>query len=424
MGLEDVLEDATISSNDKLVSRIAEMLRHLEPCMSSKCCIYRVPETLRKLNEQAYSPHVVSIGPFHYGSKRLTSMEALKKRYFKRLLERSGTRLRKYVELVKGFEGRARECYAELLVIGSDEFVSMLLIDACFIIELLLRSYYTDLHKEDGHVFSTPWLYNRIHSDLILLENQIPFFVLEKVFVLATVSISVPPIQYLTLCFFKKYNIHNAKTFRFVNHFTDLILIMSRPKLKRLSPKDENFKFKFLYSATELHEAGVKFQRSSNECLLNIEFNGDVLKMPCFQLGDSTETFIRNVVALELCHYPSNSYIIDYIIFMDNLINTSKDVDLLTKNDILVNWLGDSNAAANLFNNLCINVVFDDDNFFFSCICEKLIKYYKIPRHEWKATFRRDYFSTPWKTASTVAAITLLVLTLIQTICSILSLII
>ena len=147
IGLEDVLEDATESPNDELVIRIDKMLKNLEPCLSSKRCIYKVPETLRKLNEQAYSPRVVSIGPFHYGSERLRSMEALKKRYFKKLVERSRTRLRKYVELVKGLEERARECYAETVVMGSDEFVSMMLIDACFIIDLLLRSHHTNWNK-------------------------------------------------------------------------------------------------------------------------------------------------------------------------------------------------------------------------------------------------------------------------------------
>ncbi|KAM7493043.1 hypothetical protein LguiB_027652 [Lonicera macranthoides] len=398
------------------------MLQDLEPCLSSKCCIYKVPETLRKLNEQAYSPRVVSIGPFHYGSKRLTSMEALKKGYFKKLIEKSRTRLREYVELVKGFEGRARECYAEPVVMGSDEFVSMLLIDACFIIELLLRSYDRNWNKEDEDVLSKPWLRTEIHYDLMLLENQIPFFVLEKLFVPATCKVlnKKTTIKCLTLHFFEKYNIYNMKNFESTNHFTDLILIMSRPTRDRILWKLKNFRF--LYSATELHEAGVKFQvDSKDKCLLNVEFKRGVLTMPRFRPEDHTETFIRNLMALELCHYPKNSYIIDYIFFMDNLINTSKDVDLLTKNDILVNWLGDNNTAANLFNSLCINIEIDTGNFFFSDICKRLNAYYEDPWHKWKATCTRDYFSTPWKTTSTIAAIILLLLTLAQTVFSILS---
>ncbi|KAL6202972.1 hypothetical protein ACLB2K_026676 [Fragaria x ananassa] len=42
--------------------------------------IYRVPEKLRRLNENAYTPRVVSIGPFHHGKESLKPMEEHKKR--------------------------------------------------------------------------------------------------------------------------------------------------------------------------------------------------------------------------------------------------------------------------------------------------------------------------------------------------------
>ncbi|KAM7493079.1 hypothetical protein LguiB_027688 [Lonicera macranthoides] len=50
----------------------------------------------------------------------------------------------------------------------------------------------------------------------------------------------------------------------------------------------------------------------------------------------------------------------------------------------------------------------------------KLNAYCKDPRHKWKATLKHDYFNSPWRTASTSAAIVLLALTFIQTVCSIL----
>jgi hypothetical protein len=34
------------------------------------CCIYKVPDPLRKLNEEVYNPQVISIGPFHHGKKK------------------------------------------------------------------------------------------------------------------------------------------------------------------------------------------------------------------------------------------------------------------------------------------------------------------------------------------------------------------
>ncbi|KAM7493063.1 hypothetical protein LguiB_027672 [Lonicera macranthoides] len=113
-------------------------------------------------------------------------------------------------------------------------------------------------------------------------------------------------------------------------------------------------------------------------------------------------------MTLELCHYPSDSYIIDYILFMDYLINTPKDIDQLVQSGILVNWPGDSKAAAHLINNLCINITVDDNNFYFFDLCDALNEYYETPMHKRKAILRRDYFNTPWKTASTIAAFVLL----------------
>ncbi|KAM7490143.1 hypothetical protein LguiA_033064 [Lonicera macranthoides] len=291
IGLEEFSKDARESSNEELADRIDKMSQ--SQGLSSKRCIYRVPETLRKLNEEAYSPRVISIGPFHYGIERLSSMEAVKMRCFKKLVERSRTRLGKYVELVKGFEGTARECYAETVRMDSNKFVSMLLIDACFIIEFLLRYYRSDWNTEDEYVLSSSRLNSDIYLDLMLLENQIPFFILEEVFNLGTISIEVPSLQNLTLYFFKDYNIHKVGNFKLVNHFTDLILIMYRPRIEKYSRGRENFVF--LYSATDLHQACVTFQVDSrSNCLLDVDFNGDVLKMSCFRLEDDTDFFKKS----------------------------------------------------------------------------------------------------------------------------------
>jgi hypothetical protein len=39
-----------------LANDITKMLESSEPPLSSKCCIYRVPHDLRKLNVEAYTP--------------------------------------------------------------------------------------------------------------------------------------------------------------------------------------------------------------------------------------------------------------------------------------------------------------------------------------------------------------------------------
>jgi hypothetical protein len=89
---------------------------------------------------------------------------------------------------------------------------------------------------------------------------------------------------------------------------------------------------------------------------------------------------------------------------------------------ILVNVSGDSNTVATLVNNLNKHASVLNTNFDYCRLCEDLNAFYEDPWHSRKATLRRDYFSNPWRTTASIAAIILLVLTFIQTICSIISL--
>uniref|UniRef100_A0A5B7APY9 Uncharacterized protein n=1 Tax=Davidia involucrata TaxID=16924 RepID=A0A5B7APY9_DAVIN len=416
-----------------LVSHIAVMLESLESTPSlEQYCIYRVPMKLRKVNEEDFTPRVVSIGPFHYGNERFKSMEKDKLDYFKKLIGRGNEGLEDYVGLMKELEDKIRQCYAETINwLNSDEFVMMILVDAGFIIELLRRYFFWD-RKEQNHleVQNEPLLYNswqlnNICHDLLLLENQLPFFVLEVLFyqTFAPFPENFPPLLQLTLDFFKNYyNQQNRLPNAGARHFTDLIRTLHLPMSRRLLPQRALEEFKSLHSATELHEAGVKFKVGSSKCLLDLHFSNGVLEIPRFELSDQTTPFTRNLMALELCHYPHDSYINDYIILMNNLIKAPKDVDLLVKKGILVNGLGDSSAAATFFNPLSRQIKFSSSNFYYSRLCKDLNAYKKVPWEVWMAIFKHDYCSTPWRTASTTAAVILLVLTFIQAVCSILSL--
>ncbi|KAA8525429.1 hypothetical protein F0562_007303 [Nyssa sinensis] len=408
-----------------LVNHIAGDLKSLESTQSLKHCIYRVPMKLRKLNKEDYTPRLVSIGPFHHGSGGLQSMEKHKLFYFKKLMTRGNKRsLEDYVGLMKEREEDTRHCYADTIRLSSDKFVAMILLDAGFIIELLLRCYYWELEVKDDleePLLHKPSLVFDISHDLTLLENQLPFFVLDEFFNLtfAPFPKDLPSLLRLTLIFFKNYY-EQDKVPENVRHFTDLIRTLHLPTAPRQPAAGEEFIF--VPSATGLHESGVKFKKSSGKCLLDIQFSNGVLEIPCFCLHSGTIPFIRNLVALELCHYPLDCYIIDYFFFMDHLINTPKDVDLLAQNGILLNGLGDSGAAAAFFNNLCRHIILPRSNFYFFSLCKDLKAYHKVPWHKWKVIFKRDYCSTPWRTASTTAAVIFLLLTSIQTICSVLSL--
>ncbi|KAJ7957288.1 hypothetical protein O6P43_023611 [Quillaja saponaria] len=410
---------------------VKEMLGQAEPPLTHEYCIYKVPSYLRKLNKDAYTPMVVSIGPFHHGNKTLQNMERHKIRFLKRFLERiSPTICSEWIESIKELEPRIRLCYAETIELSRNELVKVIMVDAGFILELFFIYFYKQ-HigwKDEDNILLKPWLTTAIRSDLLLLENQLPFFVLDTLFNQALIasqfmSNGLPSFLELTIYYFAHYNQQDIAPNPDMNirHFTDLLRIFHLPPLERvLQYKKGEGAMTHLPKATELEKVGVKFKAVESKCLLDLQFSGRVLKVPCLKVEDWTETLFRNIMALEQCHYPNESYICDYIALLDFIISDAEDVDVLVKNGVIVNWLGDSNKVANLFNNLWKNITQTTFNSNYLELCKVLDKYYKNPCHNLKATLKRDYLNTPWQAAASFAGIILLLLTLIQTVCSIL----
>jgi hypothetical protein len=405
-----------------LANDIIQMLESLEPPLSHGYCIYRVPHDLRKLNEKAYTPKYISIGPFHNGDKRLETMEKLKVRHLKIFVEKAAQNVEKLVSTIRGREGDVRRCYAETSRLSSDDYVKMILLDASFIIVFFLILFKPgEWECEDELVILT----SRLKHDMSLLENQLPFFVIKELYNLAFASHSnYPSFTQLAFRYFKRYNTQNmSPDLNFeIKHFVDLLRTLFLPQQHSLPQRNRGERVVHLYTASQLHEAGVKFKASSSKCLFDLKFTNGMLEIPCFQLGNSKECFFRNIAALEQFHYRSNRYVTDYIHILDFLINTTKDVDLLVRKRILVHTLGDSNAVATMVNNLNKDTLFLNTNSEYFRLCKDLNTFYEDPWHNRKATLRRDYFSNPWKTTATIVAIILLVLTLTQTICSIISL--
>nr|XP_023889664.1 uncharacterized protein LOC112001717 isoform X2 [Quercus suber] len=353
-----------------LVNEITVMIGNPERSKSSpECYINRVPDYLCKVNKEAYTPRIISIGPIHHSTLKLQPMEKYKERFLKSFIDRKEikTDLENLVNTVWEMEEKISCCYAKTIALSKDDFVKMILMDAIFILELFLINYDIGDNHEESH---------KIAKSLIAEEEEEAEADEEN----WMASMLNPP---------KKL-----------------------PERKEGTPK-------LLYSATQLNEAGVKFRKSSRKSLLGIHFDSKrgVLEIPCLTLDDSTEILIRNIIALEQSQ--GKGYVTDYFAVLDFLIDTAKDIDLLCNEEIVVNYLGDSNAATSVVNKLNTDVIWYDTNSEYLRICEDLNDFYRIPWHRWKATLTHQYFSTPWKAASTIAAIILLVLTLIQSVISI-----
>jgi hypothetical protein len=128
-----------VDGADHVSIRIHEKLVGLTP-NAPECCIFRVHTQLRKVNEKAYEPQLLAIGPYHRGKDDLRLMEEHKLRYLQLLLQRRNeSSVETYIKAMRELEERAREFYAEPISLTSDEFVEMMLLDGFFIIELLRK---------------------------------------------------------------------------------------------------------------------------------------------------------------------------------------------------------------------------------------------------------------------------------------------
>ncbi|KAK9290389.1 hypothetical protein L1049_008558 [Liquidambar formosana] len=80
--------------------------------------------------------------------------------------------------------GNGKKCrlrYAENIKFQPHQLAEIMLVDGCFILELFLRSSFRDFTEEDP-MFYNSWMVPTLWHDLALLENQIPFFILQDLY--------------------------------------------------------------------------------------------------------------------------------------------------------------------------------------------------------------------------------------------------
>ncbi|XP_037496982.1 UPF0481 protein At3g47200-like [Jatropha curcas] len=267
-----------------------------------------------------------------------------------------------------------------------------------------------------------------ISFDLLLLENQIPFFVLEGLFMLSNI-LHVGEISILKLVYelFKNrwdlwvtdyiLEIRNSSSNE-IKHILDFIRKCQKP-MELLQPHHQDIKMLVIPSITELYQAGVKFRASSSKNIFDIKFRNGILEIPRFGIGDRTESLLRNLQAFEQCNCLDN-YVGDYIALMAKLVNGSKDVELLVENGIAENGLQGNEALAILFRKIDEENIIFPNKFYFLILIDELNVYCKTSWHKWKANLKQKYFNTPWAGISVIGAVILLLITVIQTVCSLL----
>ncbi|CAI9298623.1 unnamed protein product [Lactuca saligna] len=381
-----------------------------------------VPDTLRNLNPTAYTPLIVSIGPLHKENQHLRAIEVQKVTYMYRLFLRTKETTGKAIEQISydcaqellGLLTRARACYAPSLTNYEDfKLAEMMVIDGCFILELLYTFKYGI--GEGDPIFDNILVMRDIQHDLLLLENQMPFFILEKLF---TINIfDCTSLTDLVFYFFKDMNIINNSQLTTIDGTDTVEPCHILGLLQRCYRPGATMRGRFpniSYSATEIVRAGVKFKAQTEEYSpLAVKFiqpsvvpglgalfvRETCFKIPVLCIKDTTASFLRNLIAYEQCYPFSRHYVTSFAFLMDRLIDTKDDVSLLVRAKVLQHKLGAIEDVTNLFNNICKGVVLRE--FYYTEEWRQLDRYCKRFRPSILILLNRLYRSTTWKTLLT-----------------------
>uniref|UniRef100_A0A5B7BWX3 Uncharacterized protein n=1 Tax=Davidia involucrata TaxID=16924 RepID=A0A5B7BWX3_DAVIN len=415
-----------------------------------KLCIYRVPQCLREGDDKAYIPQIASLGPYHHGRRRLRNMDRHKWRSLHHFLKRSNQDIKLYLDSIKELEEKARACYEGSITLGSNEFVEMMVLDGCFILELFRGA--AEGFKQLGYcrndpIFAMRGSMHSIQRDMIMLENQIPLFILDRILGLQlgqpdqrglVAKLAVRFFDPLTPTDEPLTKIDRSKLESYATTFDPLsdqgglhCLDVFRCSLLRTGPKPEpriwikrwshasrvadKRRQQLIHCVTELRESGVKFKKRKTDRFWDVKFKNGILRIPRLLIHDGTKSLFLNLIAFEQCHLDCNNDITSYVIFMDNLINSPEDVGYLHYCGIIEHWLGSDAEVADLFNRLCQEVVFDINDSYLSRLSEQVNRYYDHRWNAWRASLKHNYFNNPWAIISFVAAVVLLLLTFAQT---------
>jgi hypothetical protein len=426
--------------------------------------IYKVPEEMKGRYKEAYNPIVVWIGLFNDDNETRGVVRGYKWCCLRRLIsrhhllqepERTPVLLRRCLEALEGVLPRIISSYIPRHhQVDYDpglrqSILSIMLRDGCFIFHRLIKyariarreaanhigSGGSDNIEEDDdwtQVFGRCWVWGFVTSDLLLLENQIPFFVVQKLFQqLRTDSDESSDVLVAgALRLFRSLRprkLHSSPIAgRDVHHLLHLFYLSvglpeeavpaththHDPRRHALPPSEL---LQWIPSARELEEAGVKFRaRKDAKSFLDVRFHGGVLEIPELELYDYSEPLFRNLIAFEQTYPFTPGHVTAYAIFMDCLVTSPEDMRLLHLSGVLVNQMNGERDAAGFFGRLCAEAHLAADHNYLAGVILEINRYQRSRWPRWRAALVRNYFSNPWVVMSLFAAIFLLALTVMQ----------
>ncbi|KAL5564841.1 hypothetical protein UlMin_028005 [Ulmus minor] len=339
--------------------------------------------------------------------------------------------------------------YNEVHDVGTDSYnrwlrylARMLLVDGCSILQFIYCRVWDKLKElqiDNGQA-------SMIEQDLFLMQNQIPFQVLEILmdqlprvgafsrtvlqksidnFIGMNLMTPENVLKRSYLDFFKeKHPVHLLDILRsgLLYGFDTSNIGRSRDRRSRDPSSKNDSNREYFCNIQQLKAAGIKMESSGTSCLGDVTFTSfgwfrARLKLPPLIVNDATGRKLWNLIAYEMCpeNYNSDYGVTSYVSLLDSLIDNEEDVKELRSARILRNQLSTDKEVVELFNEIGYNTVSDQ--------AYHQVKQ-RIQRHcdsLWPTTqflivqFKQEYFRNPWSFIALLGSIAVLALTATQT---------
>ncbi|XP_068668958.1 UPF0481 protein At3g47200-like [Aristolochia californica] len=393
-----------------------------------RCFLHRVPHYLVERNENLYRPKMVSIGPYHHKQAYLKTMDEYKVRALRKFLENSRKTLDDFKRALEDDVNKLMDSYKDLDAEGWDEckFLELMILDGCFILEFFRTFAFRKSGGYSDPVFGIdrPFTYfSAILEDIFMLENQVPFLVLEKLLAVENL-ITVNAVEHLDECFGdllpKAHELYRGDN---PIHLLDLLWTKIIGRRVLSIPKLPNFEILEVRSASTYKKAGIVFKGYQTKSIsAGIKLENRVLDLPVNILR-LHETQRANLLVYENLRLGSLE-IPSYFSLMRGLLQSVEDVRLLGIHSLT--------EAERILNSLkymhdLIPMAVDAESDILPMV-EQLNEYYKASTKKWKRRFRewsdnlnKTYFNNPWTVLSLIGAMLFLAFTLCQTVFSALS---
>ena len=408
----------------------------------------KVPPILRndERSKEYFDPKIVSFGPYHHGKPELRAVETIKTKVILEFILKHEKSIEDLYLKVLELNDYAKSCYVDGSTDAYDNddeaFALMMLQDSCFILALFEYEAFVSKYLD---IFQ----YRYALLDTILLENQIPFRVLNVL-----MSNIYKENEGLTMIKSYLYRTHwgnfqkedtRDEKEEEPHHLLGLLKTLISKRSDHVGTVAENVEtvaknvgfgmdlthyLQSFGSVTDLQAKGINFKPSNSICLhsaknekpksislRDVEFRSGFftgeLKLPLLVLSSDSEGYYKNLIASEMCAH-TDFTVASYITFMNSLIANPEDVKVLRSKHIILHTRRSDEEVFKMLKEIsAINWV--QDFSIYQGVREKIEKHHNNKIKILIAEVRHKYFSHSWSAIGLLAAIVAIFLSFLQT---------